>query len=106
MSESVDRVIVWGTGYVGKRVIAEIVDHPHFELAGVIVSDPDKDGRDVGDICGIDPVGITATTDVDAVLTLDADAVAYYGPTAEQARHNIETWPRRCAPARTSCRPR
>ena len=90
MSESVDRVIVWGTGYVGKRVIAEIVDHPHFELAGVIVSDPDKDGRDVGDICGIDPVGITATTDIDAALALDADAVAYYGPTAEQARDNIE----------------
>ncbi len=90
MSDSVDRVIVWGTGYVGKRVIAEIVDHPHFELAGVIVSDPGKDGRDVGDICGIDPLGITATTDVDAALAIDADAVAYYGPTAEQARENIE----------------
>ncbi|MGZ8763608.1 MAG: NAD(P)H-dependent amine dehydrogenase family protein [Acidimicrobiia bacterium] len=90
MSEPVDRIIVWGTGYVGKRVIAEIVDHPHFELAGVIVSDPDKDGRDVGEICGSDPIGITATTDIDAALARDADAVAYYGPTAERARDNIE----------------
>ena len=56
----------------------------------MIVSDPAKDGRDVGEICGIDPIGITATTDVDAALALEADAVAYYGPTAEQARENIE----------------
>jgi hypothetical protein len=90
VSEHVDRIIVWGTGYVGKRVIAEIVDHPRFELAGVIVSDPDKDGRDVGEICGIDPIGITATTDIEAALAIEADAVAYYGPTAERARDNIE----------------
>ncbi len=90
MTQSTDRIIVWGTGYVGKRVIAEIVDHPRFELAGVIVADPDKNGLDVGEICGIDPVGIAATTDIDAALALEADAVAYYGPTAEQARDNIE----------------
>ena len=43
------RVIVWGTGFVGKMVIEEILDHPDYELAGVIVHDPAKDGRDVGD---------------------------------------------------------
>ena len=29
------RVVVWGTGVVGSMVIAEIVDHPVFELVGV-----------------------------------------------------------------------
>ena len=29
------RVVVWGTGVVGKMVIAEIVKHPAFELVGV-----------------------------------------------------------------------
>jgi len=90
VQEGVDRVIVWGTGYVGRRVIAEIVDHPCFELAGVIVADPDKHGRDAGDICGIAPTGVVASTDIDAALALEADAVAYYGPTAEQARDNID----------------
>ena len=33
-------------------VIAEIVKHPLFELVGVGVSNPDKVGRDVGEICG------------------------------------------------------
>ena len=59
------RVVVWGTGFVGKLVIPEIVRHPAFELVGVGVSNPDKVGQDVGAICGIDPIGITATDDVD-----------------------------------------
>jgi hypothetical protein len=85
-----DRIIVWGTGYVGQRVIAEILDdHPRFELAGVIVNNPAKDGVDVGELCGLAPIGMKATTDIDAALALDADAVAYYGPTAEYARENI-----------------
>ena len=84
------RVIVWGTGFVGKMVIRELVDHPEFELVGVIVSSPEKHGRDAGEIAGIGPIGIRATRDVDAALALDADAVAYFGPTAALAAQNIE----------------
>ena len=58
------RVVVWGTGYVGRMVIPEILRHPGFELVGVGVSNPGKVGRDVGSLCGIDTVGITATDDV------------------------------------------
>ncbi|EUA65625.1 dihydrodipicolinate reductase, family protein [Mycobacterium xenopi 4042] len=36
------RVVVWGTGFVGKLVIAEIVKHPLFELVGVGVSNPPR----------------------------------------------------------------
>jgi uncharacterized protein YbjT (DUF2867 family) len=36
------RVIVWGTGFVGKMVIRELLDHPEFELVGVIVNDPES----------------------------------------------------------------
>jgi 4-hydroxy-tetrahydrodipicolinate reductase len=84
------KVIVWGTGFVGKMVIRELLDHPEFELAGVIVNDPQKDGRDVGELIGGDAIGMKATTDVDAALAIPADAVAYYGPTAAFAGANIE----------------
>jgi len=47
------KIVIWGTGFVGRMVIAEIVDHPEFELVGVGVSNPDKVGRDVGEICGL-----------------------------------------------------
>ncbi|WP_260861272.1 NAD(P)H-dependent amine dehydrogenase family protein [Mycobacterium simulans] len=71
-------------------VIAEIVKHPLFELVGVGVSNPDKVGCDVGEICGLaEPVGITATDDVDALIALKPDALVHYGPTAMHAKDNI-----------------
>jgi len=84
------RVVIWGTGFVGKMVIAEIVKHPEFELVGVGVSNPEKVGRDVGDICGLsEPIGIAATDDVDALIALQPDALVHYGPTAAHADVNI-----------------
>lgn len=83
------RVVVWGTGFVGKLVIAEIVPHPEFELVGVGVTDPDKVGRDAGEICGIGPIGIAATDDVDALVALAPDALVHYGPTAAHPLDNI-----------------
>ena len=38
---------------------------------------PDKVGRDVGELCGLDPVGVTATNDVDALLALRPDCIVY-----------------------------
>jgi 4-hydroxy-tetrahydrodipicolinate reductase len=85
------RIVVWGTGFVGTMVIAEIVKHPLFELVGVGVSNPEKVGRDVGAICGLDgPIGLTATDDVDALIALKPDALVHYGPTAAQADANID----------------
>src|ERR1700721_3509388 len=84
------RVVVWCTGFVGRMVIPEIVKHPLFELVGVGVSNPDKVGRDVGDICGLpEPVGVLATDDVDALIALKPDALVHYGPTAMHAKENI-----------------
>jgi hypothetical protein len=83
------RVVVWGTGFVGKMVIAEIVTHPAFELVGVGVANPDKVGRDAGEICGIAPLGFAATDDVDVLIALAPDALVHYGPTAGYADENI-----------------
>jgi 2,4-diaminopentanoate dehydrogenase len=83
------RVVVWGTGFVGKMVIPQIVPHPEFELVGVGVSNPEKVGKDVGTICGLEPIGLTATDDIDALIALGADALVHYGPTAARAADNI-----------------
>ncbi len=83
------RVVVWGTGFIGKMVIAEIARHPRFELVGVGVSTPDKVGRDAGEICGIAPLGVTATDDVEALIAREPEALVHYGPTARCADDNI-----------------
>lgn len=38
---------------------------------------PDKAGKDVGDIIGTEPLGVTATNRADDIFALDADAVIY-----------------------------
>jgi hypothetical protein len=71
------RVVQWTTGNVGKRSVRAVVAHPELELVGCYAWSPDKVGRDVGELCGIDPVGITATDDVDGLLALEPDCVVY-----------------------------
>jgi len=79
------RVIQWATGNVGRAAIEGIVGHPELELVGCWVHSPDKDGVDAGEIAGIGPVGVAATTDRDAVLALDADCVVYAPMLADEA---------------------
>ena len=71
------RVIQWATGNVGKQAVEGIVGHPDLELVGCRVYSEDKAGRDVGDICGLGPVGVKATADEAEVLALEADCVMY-----------------------------
>src|SRR6202453_1909247 len=71
------RVIQWATGGVGKAAIECVLNHPELELAGCWVHSKDKDGTDVGQILGIGPLGVTATSSIDEILALDADCVMY-----------------------------
>jgi 2,4-diaminopentanoate dehydrogenase len=71
------RVIQWATGGVGRAAIEAIGLHPDLELVGVWVHDEAKDGLDVGEILGGDPIGVLATTDKEALLALGADCVVY-----------------------------
>ena len=71
------RIIQWSTGNVGAYALRAIIGHPELELAGLWVHSAAKAGRDAGELCGLDPVGIAATDDADALLSLDADCVCY-----------------------------
>ena len=67
------RVVVWSTGTVGRHAIAGIDRHPDLELVGVWVSNPDKVGRDAGDLAGLGrDLGVLATDDRDALLALQS----------------------------------
>jgi hypothetical protein len=71
------RVIQWATGGVGKAAIEGILLHPDLELVGCWVHSASKHGVDVGEILGIDPIGVLATSDKDEILAMEADAVVY-----------------------------
>jgi hypothetical protein len=71
------RVIQWATGNVGRAAVQGILSHPQLELVGAWVHSADKAGRDVGDLCGVGPIGVKATNDVEQILALPADCVLY-----------------------------
>jgi 2,4-diaminopentanoate dehydrogenase len=71
------RVIQWATGSVGRHAVAAVVEHPELELVGALVYSDVKAGRAVGDICGIGPIGVTATNDPAEIVAIDADCVLY-----------------------------
>ena len=47
------RVVQWSTGNVGVHAIAGIDANPAVELVGCFVSNPDKVGKDVGQLAGL-----------------------------------------------------
>jgi len=77
MSSRVYRVVQWTTGNVGQRSVIAAAANPELEIVGCYAWGPDKVGRDVGELCGIDPIGVLATNDIDALLALKPDCVVY-----------------------------
>jgi 2,4-diaminopentanoate dehydrogenase len=71
------RVVQWTTGNIGKQSVAAIAKHPELELVGCYAWSPEKVGRDVGELCGLPPLGVKATHDVDALIALRPDCVVY-----------------------------
>ena len=71
------KVVVWGTGNVGRPAIRAVLSHRDLELVGVIVASKGKVGLDAGEIAGVGTTGVIATDDWRSVLDAGADAVVY-----------------------------
>jgi 4-hydroxy-tetrahydrodipicolinate reductase len=73
------RLIFWGPGHVGGAVLREVLQQhaDEYEVVGARVYSPAKDGRDIGELAGLDPIGVAATTNAEAILALEADCVVY-----------------------------
>jgi 2,4-diaminopentanoate dehydrogenase len=72
------RVVQWATGNVGRHTLAGIDAHPELVLVGLFVSNPDKVGRDAGELARLGHhVGVVATSDVESLLALQADCIVH-----------------------------
>ena len=83
------KVAVWATGGVGKYAIRTIADRPNLELVGVWVHSNNKNGKDAGELAGIDPIGVAATQDASEILDGDADCVVYAAPAPNRMKEAI-----------------
>ena len=90
-----------GMGPLGQKVLRYAVERGCFNIAGAVDLDPEKVGKDLGQLCGLDPLGITIrdnlkeaiegqSVDV-ALLTTVSSLVALESQVAElaQAKLNI-----------------
>ena len=68
---------MWSTGGVGSIAIDAIRGRPDLELVGVWVHSQQKAGQDAGVLAGINPLGVVATNDADALIALKPDCVVY-----------------------------
>ncbi|MEV0663568.1 dihydrodipicolinate reductase [Actinomadura luteofluorescens] len=72
------RVLHVATGNVGRIALAQLIEDPRFDLAGLVVSNPAKVGRDAGELAGLDVVtGVAATADLEAGLAARPDCTVY-----------------------------
>jgi len=86
------RVVQWATGRIGACSLRELIRSPQMELVGVYVHSEAKDGRDAGELCGLPPVGIRATRDIEKIIALKPDCVVAMqeGPNVEDVCRLLE----------------
>lgn len=71
------KVIQWATGNIGSRALRAVIEHRQMDLVGLWVSNPDKVGKDAGELAGTAPIGVLATNSVDELVAVEADCVLY-----------------------------
>ena len=77
MANKTYRVIQWATGTVGSAALKYFIENPVIDLVGVYVTNPEKVGKDAGDLVGLPRTGVLATGSADEILAMDADCVLF-----------------------------
>src|SRR6185312_1511502 len=83
VAEKVQRVAIISTGGVGSIAVRAINRRAHLDLVGVWVHNPEKAGRDAGEVVGIGPIGVTTTSALEDIIGLKPDCVVYAAASEE-----------------------
>lgn len=74
---AVKRVVQCYSGGVGAEIARRLIGHPRMQLVGMLVHDEAKAGRDIGEVIGMDPVGVITTRSIDDIVALQPDAAIW-----------------------------
>ncbi len=57
-----------GIGPLGQKMVKYAVERGCFNIVGAVDPAPDKAGKDLGELCGIEPLGITVSSNLDEAI--------------------------------------
>jgi 4-hydroxy-tetrahydrodipicolinate reductase len=69
------RVVQWATGRIGTSSLRELIRSPQMKVVGAYVHSDSKDGRDVGELAGLAPIGVKATKNIEKIIALKPDCI-------------------------------
>jgi 4-hydroxy-tetrahydrodipicolinate reductase len=85
-----------GIGPIGQKMVKYAVERGCFNIVGAVDPDPDKAGKELGELCGINPLGITVSSNLDeairgrqpevAIVTTVSSVVAFESQIVELAK--------------------
>jgi 4-hydroxy-tetrahydrodipicolinate reductase len=88
-----------GIGPIGQRMVKYAVERGYFNIVGAVDPDPEKAGKDLGELCGINPLGITVSSSLDeaikgkqaevAIVTTVSSVVAFESQIVELAEAKL-----------------
>lgn len=90
------RVIQYGVGPIGARIVRLMLEKPALEVVGAVDIDPAKAGKDLGEVVAAGrPLGVIVQADAEPVLRAGADVVlhctsSYLEEVAEQLLRCLE----------------
>ena len=71
---SVIRVVQLGLGPIGLSATRYLCEHPRLRIVGAVDIDPDKQGKDLGNLAGMTPLGLPVSGALDQYPPEAADA--------------------------------
>ncbi len=63
------RVVSYGVGVIGRKIAEHLLSKEGVEIVGAIDIDPNKVGKDLGELLGRQPIGVIVSDDVDDILS-------------------------------------
>jgi 2,4-diaminopentanoate dehydrogenase len=99
------RVIQIGIGPLAQMITKFIVERPSISIVGAVDINPALANKDLGDVCGINPLGVAIQTDIDTCLAqTNADAILLTTVSSAKAiQPQIETILKYKLPIVTTC---
>jgi len=79
-------VVCFGLGPIGLRVARLALARPGVQIVGAIDVDPQKTGRDLGELLGGTAIGVTVSADAAAILNAARPEVALHATSSSLAR--------------------